>query len=298
MGISGWDDVLSVKLSRGAIVSSTDPNQLDYEVHARHVFKIGGMAATEKTALTLTGDYKVILGPLGGTADAGSVTRTLTTTSGQSPANSDNLVITTGDAAYGTHSGSISIYPGLPSNNFDIVGPDVTIKGGVSTGTANGGSIIFETTPAGGVSGNTQNTYISAMKIESSGNVGVGTPTPAAKLDVDGDVKVGNSAAACNGTTEGSQRYNSISKKMEFCNGTAWGPIGGFSSCTTVSSGTGTATCAAGYTLTGGGCSTGANGSLFQVLSEPSGNSWTCQWSSSALWPAYASGTASAVCCQ
>jgi len=54
------------------------------------------------------------------------------------------------------------------------------------------------------------------------GNVGVGTVAPDAKLHVAGDIKIGNSSATCNATTEGSQRYNSTSKVMEFCNGTAW----------------------------------------------------------------------------
>jgi hypothetical protein len=43
-----------------------------------------------------------------------------------------------------------------------------------------------------------------------------------AKLDVAGEVKFGNTSSICNATNEGQQRYNSITKTMEFCNGTAW----------------------------------------------------------------------------
>jgi hypothetical protein len=60
-----------------------------------------------------------------------------------------------------------------------------------------------------------------------AGNMGIGTTGPEAKLHVEGDVKIGNSAAACNSTTEGSVRYNSSTKVMEFCNGTIWKTPGG-----------------------------------------------------------------------
>lgn len=59
------------------------------------------------------------------------------------------------------------------------------------------------------------------------GNVGIGTISPAAKLDVTGEVKFGNTSATCDAAHEGQQRYNSTSKGMEFCNGTVWGSMGG-----------------------------------------------------------------------
>jgi hypothetical protein len=68
------------------------------------------------------------------------------------------------------------------------------------------------------------------MVINNLGNVGVGTLNPSAKLDVDGEVKFGNTSSTCDGSTEGQQRYNSTSKKMEFCNGTAWNELGGSTS--------------------------------------------------------------------
>jgi hypothetical protein len=55
-----------------------------------------------------------------------------------------------------------------------------------------------------------------------NGRLGIGTTSPQAKLDVAGEVRIGNTSLACSGTTEGAQRYNSTSHNMEVCNGTAW----------------------------------------------------------------------------
>lgn len=52
--------------------------------------------------------------------------------------------------------------------------------------------------------------------------VGVGTNSPAAKLDVSGEVKISETGLACSATTKGSIRYNNISNVLEFCNGTGW----------------------------------------------------------------------------
>jgi hypothetical protein len=65
-----------------------------------------------------------------------------------------------------------------------------------------------------------------------NGQVGVGTTTPASKLDVNGDVRVGNSSASCTSSIEGAIRYNATSKAMEYCNGTTWAEISGTGSAT------------------------------------------------------------------
>ena len=68
---------------------------------------------------------------------------------------------------------------------------------------------------------------VERMRISANGNVGIGTNAPDATLDVAGDMKIGNSSATCDSSTEGSMRYNSTSKWMEFCDGSVWSAIDG-----------------------------------------------------------------------
>ena len=53
------------------------------------------------------------------------------------------------------------------------------------------------------------------------GNFGIGVIIPAARLDVAGGIKLG-SDFVCNSNKEGTIRYSSTSKSIEFCNATDW----------------------------------------------------------------------------
>lgn len=70
------------------------------------------------------------------------------------------------------------------------------------------------------------NSTTPSLFINSSGLIGIGTTTPYAKLEVSGGVKIGNETT-CDSNREGTQRYNSTLKIMEFCNGTTWTSMGG-----------------------------------------------------------------------
>ena len=96
-----------------------------------------------------------------------------------------------------------------------------------------------------------------------------------------GEVKFASSGGTCNSANEGLQRYNSSTKKMEFCNGTAWIEFGGAvsaqttvtSSCSTGAAGycnTTTAACPSGYVRSG--CSAYASSSAVNVNAYPSGS--------------------------
>lgn len=72
----------------------------------------------------------------------------------------------------------------------DISGANFTFRGGKSTGTGGGGFLSFETTPAAAVSGSTLNTSVERVRITGEGNVGIGTDTPMATLDVNGNINI------------------------------------------------------------------------------------------------------------
>jgi hypothetical protein len=66
---------------------------------------------------------------------------------------------------------------------------------------------------------------MSPVTLLPNGNVGIGTAGPNAKLDVTGDIKVGNGGTACIAATAGAIHFNSSTKTFEGCDGTAWKPF-------------------------------------------------------------------------
>ncbi len=62
------------------------------------------------------------------------------------------------------------------------------------------------------------------MTIQNSGLVGIGTTTPTSQLQVAGGVQIGNDAALCNGTKEGTLKY--VGGAVSFCDGSTWTAFG------------------------------------------------------------------------
>lgn len=67
-----------------------------------------------------------------------------------------------------------------------------------------------------------QDQVATRLVIRNDGDVGIGTTTPQARLDVAGEVRVGNTGLGCNANTVGAVRYNA--GEMQYCDGSAVPP--------------------------------------------------------------------------
>ncbi|MBT8419545.1 MAG: hypothetical protein KJO08_01655, partial [Gammaproteobacteria bacterium] len=67
-----------------------------------------------------------------------------------------------------------------------------------------------------------------ALVVKRSGNVGIGTAEPKAKLDVAGGIRIGDEPDTdCDAEREGAIRYSDTDREVEFCNGAVWTRVEG-----------------------------------------------------------------------
>jgi hypothetical protein len=55
-----------------------------------------------------------------------------------------------------------------------------------------------------------------------SASIGIGTTSPRARLDVDGDIRVGDGRIACDAARAGAIRFDRIAATFLGCNGSRW----------------------------------------------------------------------------
>jgi len=86
---------------------------------------------------------------------------------------------------------------------------------------------ITDAFPANGTLAGLVRSTASGVSYFTGGSLGVGTTAPAVALDVAGGIRPGNQtqATVCDATTEGTLRYNTTSKVVEYCNGAVWNAI-------------------------------------------------------------------------
>ncbi len=118
------------------------------------------------------------------------------------------------------------VYLNLLSKNAVADGQRAYI-GAISNSTGRSPNIVI-----GQQNGTTS--YIERMRIAAGGNVGIGTTTPAAKLDVNGFMRLaknGSAPATCDATIDGAIALTSA-RRMCVCDATSWVEVNSATACT------------------------------------------------------------------
>ena len=188
----------------------------------------GGISGTHNLALGtqsmraakgITGNNNIGLGLFAMTA-AGKITGTDNIAIGQSTLNTTSNNDISG--SYNIGIGNHALYEDMVKGNANIhIGNNTVgtpVLGELNKVVAIGNEIV-------GLSTTTTYSNVILLGNNHGGDapkIGMGTYKPQAKLDVNGDIRVGNENKSCTSANEGSIRYVSASKKFQGCDGSNW----------------------------------------------------------------------------
>jgi hypothetical protein len=122
-----------------------------------------------------TGSFNIFLGAYAGDNSPNSTSNTLVAGSDSAPINYGYL----GNGQVNTSPTTFFALGVTGGSGSNVVGTELRLCGGISTGTGVGGSVVIQTSPAG-TSGSTPNTLATRLTVDQKGNVVVGSGALAA----------------------------------------------------------------------------------------------------------------------
>ena len=156
------------------------------------------------------------------TADPLDVPAGTATINGNLILRNESIVIGQAETSATPNDGIIKGVDGLGTN---VEGGDLTIQGGLGTGSATGGDVVISTGDIGS-SGDTKNTSQVRIRVNAGGVTEV---TGYTNFSSSGAIKLpaGNTAARTSPPAAGDARFNTETVGFEGYDGTAWAPLGG-----------------------------------------------------------------------
>jgi len=139
-----------------------------------------------------------------------------------------NVILGSAEASASPVDAVIKGESGIGNN---IAGGDLTLAGGLSTGSATGGSVIIQTGDTG-TAGDIEQTYTTRMTINTDGDVIIPgyvnlTGTAGLKVPVGTSAQRPGEAGVATGEAQGQIRYNTTDSTFEGYDGANWGSLGG-----------------------------------------------------------------------